>query len=108
MKQIIQKTLIAAAVAGLMSANAMASDKGKKGKGKAKKAEKKEEAAATGDTVRCFGINDCKGKSECSVEASHACAGKNECKGKGWIKVAAEKCTGESAKVLEGDPSHKM
>lgn len=108
MKQILQSTLIAAAVAGLMSATAIAEEKGKaKGKAKAaKKADKK--AADAGNSVRCFGINDCKGKSECSVDASHACAGKNDCKGKGWIKVATDKCTGEGAKVLEGEPTHKM
>ncbi len=105
MKQIVQGTLVAAALAGLMSAEVLAADKAK---GKAKKEEKKADKAADGKTVRCFGINSCKGQSECSVDKSHACGGKNTCKGKGWINVAADKCTGEGAKVLEGEPTHKM
>lgn len=43
--------------------------------------------------VKCYGVNDCKGKSECAAkDGSHDCAGKNECKGQGWIKMTVPAC----------------
>lgn len=105
MKSLLQGALVMAAVTGMMNADANAKDKvaAKKGAKDAKDTKKADSA-----TIRCYGINTCTGKSECSVEGSHACAGKNDCKGKGWIKVAADKCAGEGSKVLEGEPTHKM
>jgi hypothetical protein len=50
-------------------------------------------------TVRCEGINECKGKGECG-SATYDCAGNNECKGKGWISVTAKECKDKKGTVL--------
>jgi hypothetical protein len=60
------------------------------------KAPAKEKA---GKTVRCEGINACKGKSACMTKET-ACAGMNACKGKGWIKVSEQACKEKGGKVL--------
>jgi hypothetical protein len=53
------------------------------------------------DKVHCFGINSCKGKSECAVEGKSSCSGKNSCKGEGWVSVAsAKKCTSKKGTVV--------
>lgn len=56
-----------------------------------------------GKTVKCAGVNSCKGHGECaSADGSHACAGKNECKGKGWVKVKSEEeCTKKGGTVVK-------
>lgn len=43
------------------------------------------------DTVRCYGINACKGKGDCGGKG-HSCAGENECKGKGYLDLDKETC----------------
>lgn len=41
--------------------------------------------------VKCFGVNNCKGQTQC--KSSHnACKGKNNCKGQGFIKMSASAC----------------
>ena len=52
--------------------------------------------------VRCLGIHECKGQSQCHIKDGHACAGQNDCKGKGWIVVPAADCTTRGGKALEG------
>jgi hypothetical protein len=53
--------------------------------------------------VHCFGINSCKGKSECAVEGKSGCNGKNDCKGQGYISVStAKKCAAKKGTVLPG------
>lgn len=54
-------------------------------------------------TVKCQGINSCKGQGECgAADGSHGCQGKNECKGKGWVKVKSEKeCEKKGGKVFK-------
>lgn len=58
--------------------------------------------AEEGDaSVKCGGINACKGQSACQT-AEHACAGQNSCKGKGWVKAAsAEECEAKGGTVIE-------
>ena len=56
---------------------------------------------ATGGTVPCLGIHECKGKSACHVVGGHACAGQNSCKGKGWIQVPRAECDAKGGKVLD-------
>lgn len=61
-----------------------------------------EAAAPSGvsaEPVKCLGIHECKGQSQCGVADGHACAGQNECKGKGWIKVPAEECAAKGGTV---------
>jgi uncharacterized membrane protein len=50
------------------------------------------------EQVKCHGVNECKGQSECNTDHS-ACNGKNDCAGKGWIKMSAEEC--EKAKAAQ-------
>ena len=59
----------------------------------------------SGKSVKCSGVNYCKGKGECaSADGSHACAGKNECKGQGWNKVKSEKeCTDKGGTVVKDE-----
>ena len=58
------------------------------------------DAASASDEVKCMGIHECKGKSQCGVEGGHSCAGQNECKGKGWVKVSKAECNAKGGTVL--------
>lgn len=60
-------------------------------------------AAASGATVACVGVNSCKGTSDCKT-AGNECKGqnacktaKNACKGQGSCKVAANACKGQNS-----------
>lgn len=54
---------------------------------------------AGGDTVKCTGINECKGKGGCK-SAMNDCKGKNECKGKSFMETkSAAECTQKGGKV---------
>ncbi len=56
-------------------------------------------ASAEG-TVKCSGINSCKGTSECAT-ANSSCKGLNSCKGQGWSEVKTpEECTAKGGKVM--------
>lgn len=58
-------------------------------------------ADAGSASVKCMGINACKGESKCKT-AESACAGQNSCKGKGWIVVpSAEACTQKGGTVIK-------
>jgi len=48
-------------------------------------------ATAASDTVKCHGVNACKGQTDCGA-ATHDCSGKNSCKGKGWKKMTKAEC----------------
>ncbi len=50
-------------------------------------------------TVKCSGINACKGSSACAT-ATNSCKGQNSCKGHGWIKASAKECKDKGGKVL--------
>ncbi len=50
-------------------------------------------------TVKCSGINACKGSSACAT-ATNSCKGQNSCKGHGWIKASAKECSDKGGKVL--------
>ena len=71
----------------------------------AKKAHGKKMAA---EKVHCFGVNACKGKSECSVEGKSACAGQNACKGQGWISLAKKACEKKKGTVLGAEKKADM
>jgi hypothetical protein len=57
-------------------------------------------------TVKCFGINSCKGQGSCGAPAvgsvsAHSCGQHTSCKGQGWLPTAtAEECTTKGGKVL--------
>lgn len=57
-------------------------------------------SAKTGDTVKCEGANECKGKGGCK-SATNDCKGKNGCKGKGWMKVSEKDCTAKGGTVAK-------
>jgi hypothetical protein len=77
---------IAAAVAAMFAA----------GSAKAHPGHSKEKSK----TVKCSGINECKGKGECGG-ADNACRGMNECKGQAWITVDSKKfCETKGGKVV--------
>ena len=71
-----KKMLIAASVAGLMTAALSAPAA----------------AAIAAEAVPCYGINACKGTGDCGGKG-YSCAGKNACKGQGYIKLPADICT---------------
>ena len=56
--------------------------------------------AAHADSVKCGGINSCKGQSACKT-ASSSCKGQNACKGQGYSEVpTSADCTAKGGKVL--------
>jgi uncharacterized membrane protein len=58
-------------------------------------------ATAAAGKVHCFGVNSCKGKSEC-MTPKNSCKAMNECKGMGWVFSESEKaCTDQGGKVLD-------
>ena len=57
--------------------------------------------AKTTQKVHCYGINACKGKSDCHT-ANHSCSGQNACKGKGWKLISQEECK-EKGGTLKAD-----
>ncbi len=55
-------------------------------------------ATAAEKTVKCFGVNACKGLSSCKT-ASSSCKGLNSCKGKGFVDVKKSVCKQLGGKV---------
>lgn len=48
--------------------------------------------AAKGDKlVPCFGVNSCKGQSDCKT-AKNECKGQNSCKGEGFKDLTEDQC----------------
>jgi len=41
--------------------------------------------------VKCFGVNKCKGHSDCK-SANNSCKGHNSCKGQGFVKMSKDAC----------------
>jgi uncharacterized membrane protein len=58
-------------------------------------------APAEAATVKCAGVNACKGQAACKGEAN-SCKGQNACKGQGWITASTEDCKKWGGKVVEG------
>ncbi len=48
-------------------------------------------SAGEGDTVRCYGVNKCKGTGDCGGKG-HSCAGENSCKGQGYLNIDKDTC----------------
>lgn len=50
-------------------------------------------SVASVSTVKCFGVNSCKGHGSCK-SAHNDCKGQNACKGKGFVEnLSADQCT---------------
>ena len=45
-------------------------------------------------TVHCYGVNACKGQSDCK-SGNHDCKGMNACKGQGFKDLTAKACTSQ-------------
>jgi len=50
------------------------------------------------ETVKCMGVNACKGKSDCKT-ANSGCNGKNSCKGQGYVEMSKHACEAIGGKV---------
>jgi len=49
-------------------------------------------AGAQAETVHCYGVNSCKGMSDCK-SGNHDCKGMNDCKGQGFKEITTQACT---------------
>lgn len=48
--------------------------------------------------VHCFGVNSCKGQSDCK-SASNSCKGQNSCKGKGFLAISKSECAAKGGRA---------
>ena len=55
-------------------------------------------AAAKDGSVHCYGVNSCKGQSDCK-SGNHACKGQNSCKGQGFKDMSAQACATAGGKT---------
>ncbi|MGE4233088.1 MAG: hypothetical protein AB7F43_07145 [Bacteriovoracia bacterium] len=89
MKNVTQKILLTAVVAGFMTGASV---------NKAR-AEGDQGASDSSGTYECKGGNSCKGQGACGGPG-HSCAGKNACMGKGYIQTKDKaECDGRMAQV---------
>ena len=60
-----------------------------------------DDTGSTSQTVKCEGINECAGQSECATsDGTSSCEGLNECAGQGWITVSPEECAQKGGTVI--------
>jgi len=57
-------------------------------------------AGAGADKVHCYGVNTCKGTSDCKT-AKNECKGQNDCKGQGFKAMTAKQCTKAGGSLTE-------
>ncbi|MES1974991.1 MAG: hypothetical protein V4472_21245 [Pseudomonadota bacterium] len=57
-------------------------------------------AQAAGKVVHCYGVNSCKGQSDCKSGA-HECKGQNECKGQGFKALTTKACKTQGGSLTE-------
>ena len=53
---------------------------------------------ATASAVHCYGINTCKGTSDCKT-ARNDCRGMNDCKGQGFKELSAKQCKADGGSM---------
>ncbi len=56
--------------------------------------------SATADAVHCYGVNSCKGTSDCKT-AANDCKGMNVCKGHGFKEMTAKACAKAGGSLTE-------
>jgi uncharacterized membrane protein len=56
--------------------------------------------AKAGKVVHCYGINTCKGTSDCAT-ARNSCKGQNTCKGQGFKAESKDKCMADGGSLTE-------
>ena len=49
-------------------------------------------------TVHCYGVNACKGQSDCK-SGNHDCKGMNDCKGQGFKAESATQCKADGGSL---------
>ena len=54
--------------------------------------------AADAQTVHCFGVNSCKGQSDCK-SGNHDCKGMNSCKGQGFKDLTSKACSAQGGSL---------
>jgi uncharacterized membrane protein len=59
-----------------------------------------ESSKAKAETVHCFGVNSCKGTSDCK-SYNHDCKGMNDCKGQGFKAESAKKCAADGGTTTQ-------
>lgn len=59
-----------------------------------------DKAAPAEGTVKCGGVNACKGHSACKT-ATNACKGQNSCKGTGFSEMTAKECAAKGGKEVK-------
>ncbi|PIQ83152.1 MAG: hypothetical protein COV75_09070 [Candidatus Omnitrophica bacterium CG11_big_fil_rev_8_21_14_0_20_63_9] len=79
-----QRTLAAAAVAGLMAAMGTLA-------GTAHAEHEGMMMGGDGNKAHCYGVNKCKGTGDCGGKG-HSCAGQNACKGQGYLDLSEKDC----------------
>ena len=57
-------------------------------------------AAQQAAQVHCYGVNSCKGTSDCKT-AHNSCKGMNECKGHGFKSMTEKQCTAAGGSLTE-------
>jgi uncharacterized membrane protein len=55
-------------------------------------------AEHNGKAVHCYGVNSCKGQSDCK-SGTHDCKGQNDCKGQGFKAESAKQCAADGGKL---------
>lgn len=89
----IRKAVMGAAVASALG-SLLASGVAYAGEKEGKTSEK---------TVKCVGVNDCKGKGSCK-SAKNDCKGQNACKGQSFAEVSEKACLDKGGKVEQQKP----
>ena len=56
--------------------------------------------AKGGSLVHCYGVNTCKGTSDCK-SGNHDCKGQNDCKGQGFKALSSKACTAQGGSLTE-------
>ena len=57
-------------------------------------------AAKSAKAVHCYGINTCKGTSDCAT-AKNSCKGQNTCKGTGFKAESKDQCMADGGSLTE-------
>jgi uncharacterized membrane protein len=99
-KSLIIEAAIAGLLGGLTAVSTDAQDNQKpmpQKKGPAQKNPGKK----TAEKIHCFGVNSCKGTSECAVDGKSGCHAQNACKGQGWISLTEKQCIKKKGTVLK-------
>jgi uncharacterized membrane protein len=55
-------------------------------------------AQAKAASVHCYGVNACKGQSDCK-SGTHDCKGQNDCKGQGFKAESAKQCKADGGSL---------